>query len=73
MQPSKGVKLTQLTERILTRIKRLPKRECSYYKTAFCHPCKVEQGGRCAYFENVVLPLAPELSDEYRRVYKGRS
>lgn len=73
MKQKQGVKLSQLTERVLTRIKRLPKRECSYYKTDLCHPCKVENGGRCAYFENVILPLEPELRDEYCRVYKGRS
>ena len=59
-----------------TRVKVLAKRECANYGTwlnAACrNACLVEQGKRCVYFEKNVLPLAEELTGEYRKLVRRK-
>ena len=60
-----------MNERALTQIKRLPKRECSYYGAQFCALCAIEKAKRCTYFERYVLPLEEGLMEEYKKTYEN--
>ncbi len=75
---SAGKKLSQMSERAATRIKRLPKRECALWKSPLCIGeieclgCRIERGQECGYFERAVLPLEKGGKEIYAKMQKGK-